>query len=611
MGKVRFFNSVRMKLVIIFVLLIFVSMQIIGVYFVQKLENQMVSNFEKSIKERVGLILFTVQGEMTKARTGSDEKLETSLKKILMKYSSEASEDIEEILVVDTNAQIIGVSTADDQGLIGKTSRDENIKKALTSGVADDNDKPLVQESSGDRIWVLAEPIKKGNETIGCIRTVTKIEKVYKQIENIKDIMKTGTFISLVITAVLGLIVSEMITRPISELRKQAVAMSKGNYFRKARIYGNDEIGQLASTFNSLSRKLQDAQSTTEAEKRKLSSVLAYMSDGVIATDRKGNVILINQPALKMLDVTNEEALTKTITELLDIENEYDFESLLEGKESLVLDYSDGSKKYYLRANFSAIKRETGFINGLITVLHDSTEQEKNEDERKEFVANVSHELRTPLTTMRSYLEALSDGAIKNEKLADKFLGVVREETERMIRLVNDLLNLSKLENGSGTINLHWINFGKFFNKIIDRFEMTKDRQVTFKREIPETPILVEIDPDKLNQVIDNIISNALKYSPEGGQISFKVQVLEKTIEVSIRDQGMGIPKGNVEKIFQRFYRVDKARSRKLGGTGLGLAIAKEIITSHQGSIFARSIEGVGTTIIFSLPYESSEDEWE
>jgi two-component system sensor histidine kinase VicK len=606
MGKVRFFNSVRMKLVIIFVLLIFVSMQIIGVYFVRKLEDQMVSNFEKSITERVSLLKIPVQGEMTKTRTGSDEKLETSLKKILKDYSSE---DIEEIIVVDTNAQIIGVSTTNEQGLVGKTSRDGIIKKSLTSGVGDDEQ--LVQESSGDRIWVLAEPIKKGNETIGCIRTVTKIEKVYKQIENIKDIMKTGTFLSLVITAVLGLIVSEMITKPISELRKQAIAMSKGNYFRKARIFGNDEIGQLASTFNSLSRKLQDAQSTTEAEKRKLSSVLAYMSDGVIATDRKGNVILINQPALNMLDVTNEEALTKTITELLDIENEYDFESLLEGKESLVLDYSDGSKKYYLRANFSAIKRETGFINGLITVLHDSTEQEKNEDERKEFVANVSHELRTPLTTMRSYLEALTDGALKNEKLADKFLGVVREETERMIRLVNDLLNLSKLENGSGTINLHWINFGKFFNKIIDRFEMTKDRQVTFKREIPETPILVEIDPDKINQVIDNIISNALKYSPEGGQISFKVQVLEKSIEVSIRDQGMGIPKGNVEKIFQRFYRVDKARSRKLGGTGLGLAIAKQIITSHQGNIFARSIEGVGTTIIFSLPYENSEDEWE
>ncbi|MDF2535930.1 MAG: walK, partial [Bacillales bacterium] len=588
------------------VLLIFVSMQIIGVYFVQKLEDQMVSNFEKSIKERVGIILFAVQGEINKTRTGSDEKLEVSLRQILSKYSSE---DIEEIMVVDTNTQIIGMSTMNDQALVGKVSRDDLIKRTLTSGVADN--KPFVQESSGDRIWILAEPIKKGKETIGCIRITTKIEKVYKQIENIKDIMQTGTLISLVITAVLGLIVSEMITRPISELRKQALAMSKGNYFRKARIFGNDEIGQLASTFNSLSRKLQDAQSTTEAEKRKLSSVLAYMSDGVIATDRKGNVILINQPALKMLEVTNEEALTKTITELLDIESEFDFDSLLERKDSLVLDYGDRYKKFYLRANFSAIKRETGFVNGLITVLHDSTEQEKVEDERKEFVANVSHELRTPLTTMRSYLEALSEGAIKNEKLVDKFLGVVREETERMIRLVNALLNLSNLENGTGTINLYWIDFGKFFNKIIDRFEMTKDRQVTFKREIPETPIFVEIDPDKINQVIDNIISNALKYSPEGGQITFKVQVLEKSIEVSVRDQGMGMPKGNVEKIFQRFYRVDKARSRKLGGTGLGLAIAKEIITNHQGTIIARSIEGVGTTIIFSLPYESSEDEWE
>ncbi len=606
MGKVRFFNSVRVKFVLIFVLLIFISMQIISVYFVQKLEEQMISNFEKSVRERIGVLTYTVQGEITKERASQDPELETALNNVLSKNTSG---DLNEIMVVDKN--LIIIANPSEPNTIGKKSNDTRVKQAITSGTTDPDE--IYDQETGKRNWVLAEPILQNNEIIGCLYVTSNIEKVYNQIDEINTIMKTGTVISLIVTAILGLIVSQMITRPISEMRKQAVAMSKGHYNRSARIFGNDEIGQLAMTFNSLSRKLQDAQSTTDAEKRKLASILSNMSDGVIATDRKGRVILINDPALKMLNVNSEdEVLSKPLTQLLDIEEEFSFEALLDRNESLILDYSEKGEKYFLRALFSAIQRETGFVNGLITVLHDITEQEKIEDDRKEFVANVSHELRTPLTTMRSYLEALSDGAMQNEALSNKFLTVVQDETERMIRMVNDLLNLSRMESGNSALSLQWTDFSRFLSKIIDRFELSIERGVTFKREIPSTSVFVEIDRDKIIQVVDNIISNALKYSPEGGQITFRLQVLEDTIEVSIRDQGMGMPKGNVEKIFNRFYRVDKARSRRLGGTGLGLAIAKEIITSHNGDIFARSIEGVGTTIIFSLPYENQTgDEWE
>ena len=281
-------------------------------------------------------------------------------------------------------------------------------------------------------------------------------------------------------------------------------------------------------------------------------------------------------------------------------------------KESIILNYSNEKKLLYLRANFSVIQRETGFINGLIVVLHDITEQEKIDEERREFVANVSHELRTPLTTMRSYLEALADGAMDDKELAPHFLNIAQTETERMIRLVNDLLQLSKLDNTDYKLSTTWVDFGRYFHRVIDRFEMSKSRNVTFKRLIPADPIGVEIDEDKITQVLDNIISNALKYSPEGGQITFKLQVIGQFVEISIRDEGMGIPKENVAKIFERFYRVDKARSRKMGGTGLGLAIAKEMIEAHKGHIWASSEEGKGTTIFFTLPYETlQEDDWE
>jgi two-component system sensor histidine kinase VicK len=335
------------------------------------------------------------------------------------------------------------------------------------------------------------------------------------------------------------------------------------------------------------------------------------MTDGVIATDRKGRVILINEPAAEMLNVSRETVLTQPIVSLLDLDDTNSFEDLLEEKDSIILDYSTKTERFFLRANFSVIQKETGFVNGLIAVLHDITDQEKIEAERREFVANVSHELRTPLTTMRSYLEALADGAWRDEEIAPNFLEVTRTETERMIRLVNDLLQLSKMDSTDYRLTIEWVNFVDFYNRIIDRLEMSKEQNVTFKRKLPKHAIFVEVDEDKMTQVLYNIISNALKYSPEGGQVTFSMKEKDDKIIVSVSDQGVGIPKENIGKIFDRFYRVDKARARKLGGTGLGLAIAKEMVNAHGGAIWATSEEGKGTKISFSLPYErSEEDEW-
>ena len=521
------------------------------------------------------------------------------------------TEDISEVRVIDGKShKILGTSDANNQHLVGQKSTDPRIRRVIATGQRDDLE--TIDRENGNRIWVLSTPIiTEDKEVIGAIEFAANIETVYKQMRDINQIFITGTGIALFVTMIVGFLLAHAITQPIKDMRKQALALSRGNYSRKVKIYGNDEIGQLAHTFNNLTKKLQEAQSTTESERRKLSSVLSYMTDGVIATDRKGRVILINDQGAKMLGVSRETILSTSIVSLLDLENEYTFDELISETGNVLLDYSTDYNPYILRANFSVIQRETGFVNGLIAVLHDVTEQEKIEMERREFVANVSHELRTPLTTMRSYIEALSDGAWKDETIAPNFLNVAQNETERMIRLVNDLLKLSKMDSRDYRLSKEWVDLVVFYNKIIDRFELTKDEKLSFERKLPDKPILVEIDPDKLTQVIDNIISNALKYSPEGGKVTFKIKEQDDEVIVSIADQGVGIPKGNVEKIFGRFYRVDKARTRKLGGTGLGLAIAKEMVEAHGGRIWARSIEGKGTTIFFSLPYVMyEEDEW-
>ncbi|MFB6466478.1 cell wall metabolism sensor histidine kinase WalK [Cytobacillus sp. Hz8] len=610
MRNVGFFRSIHVKLVMIYMLLILLAMQIIGVYFVRQLESSLLTNFQTNMKERIAYITYLLEEEMTKDRTDADETptLEESVKDILADFRAS---DISEVMVIEGDSlKILGTSDPDNQGIVGQKTTNTLIRRAFVTS----KDVPIVviDSPTRQRVWVSATPIKSNGDVIGVVYVKAKIENVYSQMEGINKIFITGTLIALSITAVLGILLAQTITKPISDMRRQALAMTKGNFSRKVKVYGYDEIGQLAMTFNNLTKKLQEAQATTEGERRKLSSVLSYMTDGVIATDRKGRVILINEPALKLLDVSRETVLSTPIVSLLGIEEEYTFEDLLIEQESVILNYSTPTDPYILRANFSVIQKETGFVNGLITVLHDITESEKIDMERREFVANVSHELRTPLTTLRSYIEALSDGAWKDEEIAPHFLHVAQNETERMIRLVNELLQLSKMDSRDYKFRKEMVNFVDFFSRIIDRFELTKEKNITFQRKLPNQALFIEIDEDKLTQVIDNIISNALKYSPEGGMIKFGIQEKDHTIIVSIADQGVGIPKSNIKRIFERFYRVDKARSRKLGGTGLGLAIAKEMVEAHGGSIWASSVEGKGTTISFSLPYvKTEEDDWE
>lgn len=609
MQKVGFFKSIHVKIVLIYVLLIMTALQIIGLYFAQKLEDTLTENFETSIEERVNLVAFSVREEMLRERSAEDPPPETSLRGIL---SSSFSDDINEIQVIDNRFRILATSESDNQLIVGQRAPTGSLARSAISTELK-AERIYLDPNTNNRIWVLATPIEspKG-EVIGAIYLEANMETVFSQISEINQILAGGIAVSLAITIVLGILIASTITRPISDMRKQAQAMAKGNFSRKVHVYGNDEIGQLAVSFNHMTNRLQESQSTMEGERRKLSSVLTNMTDGVIATDRKGRIILINDPGVRMLRTPRDLVLNRPIASVLGVDPEYTFEDLVQTQDPIILDFSTRDLPYILRANLSVIQKETGFVNGLITVLHDITEQEKIDMERREFVSNVSHELRTPLTTMRSYLEALAEGAWKDEEIAPHFLEVTQTETERMIRLVNDLLQLSRMDAREYELNNEIVDFNKFFNRIIDRFEMSKPEHINFQRLMPDTDMFVEIDTDKMTQVIDNIISNAMKYSPNGGNVRFGVIQKDDMLKVMVSDDGMGIPKDNLERIFDRFYRVDRARARAMGGTGLGLAIAKEMIEAHGGEIWAESEEGKGTTIFFTLPVQLEEEgEWE
>lgn len=610
MHKMRFFQSVQFKLVIMYLLLIIVAMQVIGAYFVRELEGQLEKNFQDSITNSITLLDYNAREEIIK-NSDNSVKLQNDIRELLVDYSR-ASSNLIEVRIVDDKGKILGTSNLNNQGIVGQKSNDPLVKRTLSLGTTSEDKIYKDESNKNNRVWVNVSSIKNKGQVIGAIYLVADIESVYKQVDDITNIFITGTLIAMIITAVLGILLSRTITKPIIEMKRQAYAMARGNYSRKVKVYGVDEIGELADSFNTLTKRVQEAQAMTEGERRKLSSVLAYMTDGVIATDRRGKVILINTPAEKMLRVKHESANGRSIIDVLDIGDTYQFEDLMEVDGSLTMDRSTLDKPYVLRANFSVIQRETGFNNGVIAVLHDITDQEKVDQERRDFVSNVSHELRTPLTSMYSYLEALSDGAWEDKEIAPRFLEVTQNETERMIRLVNDLLKLSRMDGGREQLKKSFVNFTDFFNHIIDRFEMMKKETIMFKRHIPREPVIIEIDEDKVMQVLDNIISNANKYSPDGGRISFYLKKFEDEIEVSIADEGLGVPDEDLANVFDRFFRVDKARSREMGGTGLGLAIAREVIEAHGGRIWAERNKTKGTIIKFTLPYSDlPEDDWE
>ena len=404
----------------------------------------------------------------------------------------------------------------------------------------------------------------------------------------------------------------------LRQLNKKVKDLIAGDYSHVLDLQGSTEITNIANNLNDLSEVIRLTHENLEQESKRLNSILSYMTDGVLATNRRGQIIMINDMAKKQLGIVKDEALNQNILELLHIEDEYELRDLITQSPELMIDSQDVYGEYIsLRVRFALIRRESGFISGLVAVLHDTTEQEKEERERRLFVSNVSHELRTPLTSVKSYLEALDEGAL-SEPVAPDFIKVSLDETNRMMRMVTDLLHLSRIDNVTSHLDVELINFTAFITFILNRFDKMKnqdeDKKYELVRDYPINSVWIEIDTDKMTQVIDNILNNAIKYSPDGGKITVSMKTTDDQMILSISDQGLGIPKQDLPKIFDRFYRVDRARSRAQGGTGLGLAIAKEIIKQHNGFIWAKSEYGKGSTFTIVLPYEKDavkEEAWE
>ena len=444
-------------------------------------------------------------------------------------------------------------------------------------------------------------------------------------IDQLKQFVMSSNFVFVLITLGFIIVVALLLLEnrrdniKLRQLNAKIKDLIAGDYSEVVDMQGSPELTDMTNSINDLSEVIRLTHENLEQETKRLTSILSYMTDGVLATNRRGQIIMVNEMAAKQLNVNPDEVLNTSILDLLSIGDEYDLRSLITEVPELTIDSQDENGEYLsLRVRFALIRRESGFISGLVAVLHDTTEQDKEERERRLFVSNVSHELRTPLTSVKSYLEALDDGAL-SEPVAPDFVKVSLNETNRMMRMVTDLLSLSRIDNETSQLDIELTNFTAFITFILNRFDKIKSqsqedtKKYELIREYPITPIWVEIDTDKMTQVIDNILNNAIKYSPDGGKIKVGMKTTDAQLIISISDEGLGIPKKDLPRIFDRFYRVDKARSRAQGGTGLGLAIAKEIVKQHKGFIWAKSEYGKGSTFTIVLPYDKDaiKDDWD
>ncbi len=593
-----FFRTIQAKLIIIYVLLILIAMQLIGVYFVSAMKTSLTSNFTKELQERAELL--SVLAAQNLGVTG--ESAEESLDNLRVLVNNLFNINGAEIQVLDASGKVLTTSKPSHADYVGTKNTQTVVNRAL-QGIRD-NEEYIIDEDN-IRKKVVAKPVVNDGKIVGAIYIAASMNELYDTMERINNIFISGILLALGLTAVLGVILAHTITSPIKELTRRATAVAEGEFHQKMPVLGNDEIGQLSKAFNYMTSRLRDALAQNEEEKEKLASILTNMSDGVIATDDTGAVILMNRRASEMLRIEEELDGGTDIISLLHLAQE-EREILRQGTmhSTILENETPEGDTFLIRVTFTPIHRREIGIVGTIAVLQDVTEQEQLEASRREFVANVSHELRTPLTTIKSYTEALEDGAMEDPELGPKFASVIQNQTERMIRLVTDLLHLSRLDSKEAQLRKQPASVMEMLEEVTDRFSFQmQERGIKPTFFVGNGVGTAWVDRDQIDQVLDNLISNAMKYTPEGGTIAIEARLNEEgVLAISVQDNGVGIPKKDLDRIFERFYRVDKARSRNMGGTGLGLSIAREIVKAHGGAISLQSELGKGTKVTFTLP---------
>ncbi|MFR8085735.1 MAG: cell wall metabolism sensor histidine kinase WalK [Leuconostoc gelidum] len=606
--KTNFFKSIRFRITLVFVLLMIIALELLGAFFVRQIEQQNLATFQ----QQMTLPKYVTDQITTALRNRDVDAGNHAIQDVLIGLNNT---NLQEAQVIDKTGTIRGTLSVSGQQTIGQKTTDLNAQRAVAGEQSFLTSRTISESGERKELMTTALGVTTGRvrDITGVVVVKASLLPVYRNVNSVMRLFVIAGLAALFISIALALFLARTLTRPIAQIDEQTTKIAGGDYSMVNHIYGSDELGHLAQSVNELSTRVEESTETVNAERNRLDSVLTHMADGVLAANRRGEITIINQAAANFVGIDREAAIGQNVIDLLHLQGKRTLRDMLENLDDFRVDLSDDSTDILLQAYVSLIKRQSGFISGLVVVLHNITEQQRIDSERRMFVSNVSHELRTPLTSVRSYVDALAEGAIDDPEMAQNFLGVVQDETQRMIRMINDLLSLSRLDQGTMDVRLEVVNLNSLFNFVLNRFDMiiesdakntdTPNKNYNIQREFTNEDVWVEVDPDKFTQVLDNIMNNAVKYSPDGGTITARLIKTKTRAILSISDQGLGIPRKDLDSIFNRFFRVDKSRSRAQGGTGLGLAISKEVVERFNGRIWVDSVENRGSTFYISLAY--------
>lgn len=585
------FKSIQTKLVLLFILVILSVMLTVGTFIITNVTRFYYTDF----MSQIGTAVFTEEfvPQLTEAATAEDgaqklsELLEAASGRIgVDSYRNYAILDAKDGTLIDSSDE-----------LLTQVEISDNVLAAMAGRVGN-----TVSESG--TYMEYAYPVMVDDTTAFVIYVYETKEELQSFSQSMFLVILQALLAALLISVVLGYLLSKTITTPIKNLTSRAEKIADGEFEVGELSQSKDEIGVLTNTFRTMGQRLSETVQEVASQNTKLEKIMEYSTDGIVAFDTEGELLHINPSAKKYLAIDTENTIRfdEFFTPLFPDVSLGNFLYLNPDKQLIKEgDYNN----YYLRFYFGSFRYSDNTIGGVIVDVQNMTESRKLELSRREFVANVSHELRTPLTTVKAYIETLESGEVDGE-MQEKFLDTIHRETDRMTRLVSDLLILSRLDNGV-KLNLTRMHIEPILRDVSEKmqFEAKKKHQnltYTMINEIPE----IALDYDRMQQVIINIVSNAIKYTANYGAVKIYSSYVSDNAIIRIVDNGMGIPEKDVKRIFERFYRVDKARSREQGGTGLGLAIAKEIINAHAGEITLNSKLNEGTEVIITLPVEKS-----
>ncbi len=581
----RITGSIKYKLMIMYLGLVLIVTIVSGTYILISLQN-----IEQE-KAKTQLKLYTDRIQEQVISNGDESKFQEELLKF-----SQGGYNISNTQgnIIDVNGNTIASTTVAKEPF--PEYRNASVISALSGTESFDIFKRSTDTSGLAKYWIsYASPIYdlEGNVKYVIFSRIDATD-IKASLEQTRRSIIISLFIALTLTAFMGYIFAKTITGPILELTSKAKALANGNLNQKASVKSNDEIGQLTMSFNNMAKELHKNINIISNEKNKLEIILHNMSDGVISYDSVGNLMHVNSVAIEMLELTEFNMSFTDFIKAFDINSGVYIDITKE--QSKKVTFPVGKK--FITAYFTPYYREKYIIDGIVVVLQDITEAKKLDDMRKEFVANVSHELRTPLTTVKSYTETLIDGAVDDKEIAMEFLGIINNEADRMSFLVRDLLQLSRFDNKQIILSVSEIDLNAYMNDVVKQNKIhadAKEQNLYFIQYHKD--VIIQGDRDRIGQVVNNIITNAIKYSLNKAEIKIFIEEDEKYYKLTVKDTGMGIPKSDISRIFERFYRVDKARSRAMGGTGLGLSIAKEIMEIHDGKITVESEYGKGTAM--------------